>query len=222
MKDVDRAFAGRGGNHAGLGIIDIRVHAVPDRKCLTDHFAGIGIHHNEQLRTAGSDKEPPVFAVHCDGDGLAGRRDLPSRFDYQFAGIDGNYLVRVFEVVVDRALAIGYGLLRSTTQWNRAEDRSLGWIHTRGIFATSVEHKETLGCRIIKNRVGVTAGLDLTENFESLQIKDDDLTGITVRDEPAAEIIEGNDAVATLQIGNGANDSGLVGIDYFDLTAMRE
>src|SRR2546426_4728242 len=222
MKYVDRALARRGGNHAVFEVKDIGIDPVADRKALSDHFPSIRIHRNKHLGIAPSDEEPPVLAVHCDGGGLSCRRDLPSRFDHEFVGINSQDLVRVFEVVVDHPLAIGYGLLRSATQRKCGHDCSLSWIDHGRIFATPIEDKQTLGCRIIKNGIGITARLDLTKGFESLQIEDHDLTRFTVCDESTTEIVDDNDTVAALQIGNGANNRAFIGVDHFDLTAVRE
>src|SRR5437870_5722562 len=222
MKYVDRALARRGGNHAVFEVKDIGIDPVADRKALSDHFPSIRIHRNKHLGIAPSDEEPPVLAVHCDGGGLSCRRDLPSRFDHEFAGINSQDLIRVFEVVVYHPLAIGYGLLRSATQRKCGHDRSFSWIDHGRVFATPIEHEQTLGCRIIKNGIGITARLDLTKGFESLQIEDHDLTRFTVCDESTTEIVDDNDTVAPLQIGNSANDRAFSGVDDLDLRSVRE
>src|SRR5262245_28331181 len=48
------------------------------------------------------------------------------------------------------------------------------------------------------------------------------MAGIAVTDETAAEIIEYNNAVTPLQIGNGAKNGSLVGVHHLNLGAMRE
>src|SRR5262245_15540855 len=75
MKDMDRTLARGGRILACFGVIEIGVHTIPDRKWLSDDLACVRIHHDENFWTAPSDKEPPVLAVHCYGDGLPCGRD---------------------------------------------------------------------------------------------------------------------------------------------------
>ena len=55
MEDVNFSCAAGGKDHAGVGVKDVRVHPVADRKRLKD-FAAVDIDRHEKCRTSATGK----------------------------------------------------------------------------------------------------------------------------------------------------------------------
>ena len=85
-----------------------------------------------------------MLAIHRHGHGLSGRRNRPSRFDVERAGVYRYHLIRVFEIVVDRAHTVGDSLLRGTAQGKGCDYGPLRGIDNRAALGVSVEDKHTL------------------------------------------------------------------------------
>ena len=62
----------------------------------------------------------------------------------------------------------------------------------------------------------------MTGGFQCLQIENHDFPRAAVRDVSAAKIVERNNSVAPFQTGNGAHHGAAVGVEHFDLCAMRK
>src|ERR1700731_3549666 len=96
-----------------------------------------------------------MITVDCQWRRRARRRDRPARFDGQSFGNDGHDFTLVLEIVVNRTAAIGDGEFGRTTQVNRANYFSTGWIKDSRAATVAIERKDVLGCGIVNDRIRV-------------------------------------------------------------------
>ena len=90
-----------------------------------DNFSVISIHDNEHFRIPRSNKEAPVYSVHCHRDRSTAWRHRPMRFYFHCASVNDDNFILVHKVGVKSTLPIGCGKFGFSAQFNRP-DQGLG------------------------------------------------------------------------------------------------
>src|SRR6267143_4032147 len=116
MEDVQSAFARSSEEQSRFRLIDVRVYSITDGKRL-ENLAGVGIHNGKHL-VAPADEEAAMLHVHFHGGGPSGRSNGLVGLDSIRAGIQGDNLVFILDIVVNHSLAISHGVLGAAAHWN--------------------------------------------------------------------------------------------------------
>ncbi len=109
-----------------------------------------------------------MLTVHVHGHRRSGRRNRPTGFDRQGLCVDHSYIVFLFIVVVNCALAVGDGLFYPTFQIDGFHYSFLHRIYRSGILAVAVKGEDKLRRRIIDKGVGVRRILDFGRRLQAL------------------------------------------------------
>src|SRR5438876_4201968 len=221
VEHVDHAIAGRGENHAGVRVISGGVHTTRYRKRL-DNLAAVGVHRHQHLGLAAGAEYPPVPDVDCQRRGLARGSNRPSRLDRERAGIQGYDLAFTFHIDIKSSLAVGNRKFRFPAQLDSPHDLAALGINHRRAFGVSVHDEYTLRDRIVDDAIGVVIGFRLADHFEGLGIEDDHFSLSAVADEAAAKLAGQCYPVVLFQAGDIADQGARIGVDNFNLGAMRQ
>ncbi len=89
-------------------------------------------------------------------------------------------------------------------------------------MGVSVHGKDTFRCGIVNNAVRVFIGFGLADRLKGLQVENDDFALAPVRDESAAKLRRHRDSVVLFQAGDVADQGAAIGVDYFNLRAVRQ
>src|SRR5579862_1261308 len=188
MEYVNCAVTCRGRNERGFRVKHVRVHPSTDREWRANDLSIVCVHDDEKLGIAAPDKQSPVCPVHCHGYRLSGGGNRPARFDLERAGVNGDYFIRVFEIVVDHSLTIRDGLLWSAAERKGRQHLALRRIDNRAALGLTIEDEYALGHWLVQNRISIGLPFYLTCGLQCFHIKHDDLFCISVSDEPAAKL----------------------------------
>src|SRR6266849_3281506 len=213
VKDVESAFTRGGKKQTCFGLINVRVYPITDGKRLED-VPAVSIHDGQHL-VAPADKEAAMLDVHIHGSGRSGGSDGPAGFDGIRAGIQGDNLVFILDIVVNHALAISHGVLRPAAHGDCCYDGPCGWVDHGGVVTFSVHRKDMFGSRIVQNAIRISTRFDMAAHFQSLQVKYHRLVRATVADESPPKTRDERDAMHSFQIRDTANDRAVVRVHDF-------
>src|ERR1019366_3189073 len=135
--------------------------------------------------------------------------------------VDHRYLVPVFEIGVNDALAFAGGELRLGSKGDRAFDLERIGVDDGGIFGASVEGKDAVRSCVIVNGVRVLSGRDLAEGLESLQIEDGNVVAPAVADEALVQLGREGNSMHARRVGNVACNFVGIEVDHHDMGGMR-
>src|ERR1700719_4196421 len=146
VKDMQSTLSRGDEKQAGGRFEDIRIYTGANRKS-QDNLARVHIHDGKQF-VATAYKQPVMLHVEIDRRGLFGRSNRPTRLHRIGLRIDGHDFVFVLDVVVDRAMPIGNGILGASTDWDGGNDRQRPRINHRSIVGLSIHGENMLGSGI--------------------------------------------------------------------------
>src|ERR1700730_7967014 len=164
-----------------------------------------------------------MLTVHGHARGRSGRRYRPTSFDCECVCVDDGYVASRFIVVVNGALTIGDGLFWPTTHVDDFHYSFLNRIYNGGILAVAVKGKDKLGRGIVDNGVHVRARgvFDFARDLQGLKIEHLHTGSIAISDKSFPKLRKHDDTMALFQAGNGAHYGEVIGVEHFDLGAMR-
>src|SRR5467141_1684770 len=139
MEDVQSAFARGSEEQSCFRLVNVRVHSITDGKRL-ENLAAVSIHNGKHL-VAPADEQAAMSHVHFHGGGPSGRSNGPVGPDSIRAGIQGDDLVFILDIVVNHPLAISHGVLGAADHWNCGYNALSGWVYHSSVIAFPV-HRE--------------------------------------------------------------------------------
>src|SRR6266404_9023549 len=220
MEDVQSAFARGSEEQSCFRLVNVRVYSITDGKRL-ENLAAVSIHNGKHL-VAPADEEAAMLDVHFHGGGPSGRGDGPVGFDSIRAGIQGDDLVFILDIVVDHPLAISHGVLGAAAHWNCGYNGQRDRVYHGGVIAFPIHGEDVFGGRLVKDAIRIAARLDVPCNFQGRQVEDNCLVRATVADESAAKIWDEGDPMNSPQITDTSDDRAAVGIHDLHFRVVRD
>ena len=138
------------------------------------------------------------------------------------AGVEADDFALVFDVVEDRALAVGGGELGLAGQGDGGDDLARGGVDDGDVVAAAVEGPDGLRGGLEDDAVGVGSGGDGGDGGEGGAVEDDHGVAAAVGD--VAELAGGveSDAVGAVEAGDGADGFAGRGVDDVDARAVGD
>src|ERR1700751_1038120 len=148
--------------------------------------------------------------------------DLPTRSYLQSARVNGDKFTLVFQVDVNRSLAIGHGKLRSATKLDRAYHAAVPRINDSGAMRIAVHHEYALGDGVVNNAVGILVSLCFSGRLQCLEVKNDHFALCAVGDEAFTKFTGERDTVVLLQTSDVPDQGSGVSVHDLDFRAMGD
>src|SRR6267378_3433534 len=191
MEDVQSALARGSEEQSCLRLVNVRVHSITNGKRL-ENLAAVSIHNGKHL-IAPADEEAAMLHVHFHGGGPSGRSNGPMGLDSIRAGIQGDNLVFILDIVVNHPLAISHGVLGAAAHWDCGYNGLRGRVYHSGVIAFPIHREDVFGGRLVKDTIRIATRLDMPRNFQGLHLENNGLVCATVADESAAKICDESD-----------------------------
>ena len=156
-----------------------------------------------------------MLDVHIHGGGPSGGSDGPAGFDGMREGIQGYDLVFVLDIVVDHALAVSHGVLRTAAHGNCRYHHPGSRVDYGSVITFPVHRKDVFGSRVVQDAIRISTGFDVAAHFQGLEVKYHCFVRATVADESPAKIRDERDAMDSFQVRDAANDRAGVRIHDF-------